>query len=272
MSGPAITGREMPPQRRQASRTRAASGPSIKLLSPPTVVSPDAVFGPAGKLLTRHGYDLGLPPPALLPDAPGQVVQALSLAEAIDYTLNFTLGVFPSRKHLAYGIRRLLRWLDGFDGNSWEQRWLASGADLAPRSWRDGVRPETAPSALRVAVNALMVSRVLRPSYGWQLTSKAGAHHSQRMLEAHEPELLLRMRALPAYRTALLRHQFDAEACLSRVLIRTGLRLDQLDGDHLLHYADVVRTSGRNRREHLAWELLVALGPFAREPLTLRAA
>jgi hypothetical protein len=34
----------------------------------------------------------------------------------------------------------------------------------------------------------------------------------------------------------------------------------------------VVRTTGRSRREHLAWELLVALGPFAAEPLTLRAA
>lgn len=45
-----------------------------------------------------------------------------------------------------------------------------------------------------------------------------------------------------------------------------------MEGEHLLHYADVVRTSGRNRREHLAWELLVALGPFAGEPMTLRAA
>ncbi|WP_432945752.1 tyrosine-type recombinase/integrase [Kribbella sp. CA-253562] len=272
MSGPTTTDREIPAQRRQASLTRAASGPSIKLLSPSTVVSPDAVFGPGGRLLARHGYDLGLPPPPLLPDAPGQALQTLTVSGAIDYTLDVTHGVFPGRKHLAYGIRRLLGWLDGFEGDSWEQRWLASGADLAPRSWRDGVCPETVPSALRVAVNALMVARVLRPSYGWQLTSKAGAHHAQRMLEAHEPELLARMRALPLYRTALLRHQFDAEACLSRVLIRTGRRLEQLEGEHLLHYADVVRTSGRNRREHLAWELLVALGPFAGEPLTLRAA
>lgn len=180
--------------------------------------------------------------------------------------------MFLSRKHLSYGVRRLLGWLDRFEGDSWEQRWLASGADLAPRTWRDGVEPQTVPAALRVAVNALMMARVLRPSYGWQLTSGAGAHQPQRMLQAHEAEMLERMRALPAYRLALLRHQADAEACLSRVLIRTGRRLDQLQGEHLLHYADVVRTSGRNRREHLAWELLVALGPFAGEPVTLRAA
>ncbi|WP_328988836.1 site-specific integrase [Kribbella sp. NBC_01245] len=236
------------------------------------MAAPDAVFGPGGRLLRRHGYDLGQAPPPLLADAPGQLVQRLGLAEAIDYTLDSTVGVFVSRKHLAYGVRRLLQWLDSFEGDTWEERWLRSGADLAPRTWRQAVRPQSMPAELKVASNALMVVRILRPSYGWQLSSGAGAHQPQRMLETHEPELLARTRALPAYRTVLERHQRDAEACLSRVLIRTGLRLEQLQGEHLLHYADIVKTSGRHRREHLAWELLVALGPFAGEPLTMRAA
>jgi integrase len=92
------------------------------------------------------------------------------------------------------------------------------------------------------------------------------------MLAVNDPEGAERLRALPAYRDSLLRHQFNAEGCLSRVMIRTGRRLDQLEGEQLLHYADVVKTSGRHRREHLAWELMVALGPFAGEPATLRAA
>lgn len=117
-----------------------------------------------------------------------------------------------------------------------------------------------------------MVARVLRPSYGWQLTAHAGAHLPGRMLVVNDAEALRRLRAMPAYTQALPRHQVDAEACLSRVVIRTGRRLEQLEGEHLLHYADVVKTSGRHRREHLAWELMVALGPFAGEPLTMRAA
>lgn len=52
-------------------------------------------------------------------------------------------------------------------------------------------------------------------------------------------------------------------------MIRTGRRLDQPEGEQLLHYTKVVKTSGRHRREHLAWELMVALGPFAGEPATL---
>jgi integrase len=63
----------------------------------------------------------------------------------------------------------------------------------------------------------------------------------------------------------------DAESCTIRVLLRTGKRFGQLAGDDLLAYADLVQSSGRLRREHLAWELLVQLGPLAGEPSTLRA-
>ena len=55
-------------------------------------------------------------------------------------------------------------------------------------------------------------------------------------------------------------------------MIRTGKEIEQITGDDLLYYADVVKTSGRNRREHLLWELLVQLGPLAGEAPTLRAA
>ena len=47
-------------------------------------------------------------------------------------------------------------------------------------------------------------------------------------------------------------------------MIRTGKEIEQIAGDDLLYYADVVKTSGRNRREHLLWELMVQLGPIVR--------
>ena len=256
----------------QAARTRAASGPSSRPLSPPAVVAPDVLFGANGRLRPHRAYDLGLDPPMRLPDSAGAQVQHLSLDETIEATLEKVLGIFPSRKATSTGVRRILGWLHQFGGETWEQRWLTSGADLAPRAWRSAVTPRTPESSLAQGVNALMVARVLRPSYGWQLATGAGAYLPQRMLSANDADQLQRLRALPAYRSALLRHQYDAEACLSRVLIRTGKRIEQLQGEDLLFYADVVRTSGRSRREHLAWELLVALGPFAGEPLTLRAA
>ena len=112
---------------------------------------------------------------------------------------------------------------------------------------------------------------MLRPSYAWLLLCRAGTALT-RFLEVNAADQLPGLRALPAYQQALVRQRCDAEHCIARVMIRTGKPLDALTGEELLHYADIVRTSGRHRREHLAWELLVALGVFAGEPATLRAA
>jgi hypothetical protein len=47
--------------------------------------------------------------------------------------------------------------------------------------------------------------------------------------------------------------------------------VDGITGGDLLTCADLVEMSGRVRREHLLWELLVQAGPLAGEPMTLRA-
>ena len=36
------------------------------------------------------------------------------------------------------GLKSLLDWLEDQPGDSWQDRWLASGADSAGRGWRDG--------------------------------------------------------------------------------------------------------------------------------------
>ena len=38
-----------------------------------------------------------------------------------------------ARRRLA--VTLLLDWLAGFDGDSWQQRWMVSGADAAGRDW-----------------------------------------------------------------------------------------------------------------------------------------
>src|SRR5688500_5339169 len=73
----------------------------------------------------------------------------------------------------------LLGWLAGVDGDTWEQRWLASGADAAPQGWAAAAFPELTQRWQRNDINGglyhLIQARVLRPSYGWLLTcSRAG--------------------------------------------------------------------------------------------------
>jgi integrase len=284
--------RQLPPSRRQAVETRRSTSPRIQLLSPPgsppagltpTVISgvipPDGRFGPRGRVRPLLAYDAGLPPPPLPPDANGLALQHLGVTDTVSAVLDGLTGPLAlgaqSRRTVRRRSERLLGWLSGFDGATWEQRWLASGADSAPQGWVDAAFPHHAQKWQHYAVTGglyhLIQARVLRPSYAWLLICRAGSALT-RFLDVNAATELAQLRGLPAYQQALARHRADAEHCLARVMIRTGQPLTGLRGEELLHYADIVRTSGRHRREHLAWELMVALGVFAGEAATLRAA
>ena len=270
--------------RQQADATRRAGSPRMQLLSAPgtpvaAAIPPDHRYGPGGVVRPLVAYDAGLPPPPLPDDAPGRAVQLLDVDDAVAIVIDRVarrpqLGQ-QARAVVARRAAMLLEWLAGFPGDTWEQRWLASGADAAPRTWKAAAFPDLEKrwqhSAVGGGVYHLIQARVLRPSYAWLLECRA-ATALARFLEVNDPEAVGALRALPAYRQALARQQVDAQHCIARVMIRTGVSLTELRGEELLHYADVVRTSGRHRREHLAWELLVALGVFDDAPATLRAA
>lgn len=178
-----------------------------------------------------------------------------------------------NRKRWIRHLRVMLEWLGEFPGATWEERWLASGADEAPRAWaRELARQGRITRSYdgQGALVALTFGRVIRPSYSFMLCTRI---HDlvPRFTLFNDAELFARLRELETYRIQVRRLQLDAETCLIRVMIRTGKRLAEVTGEDLLAYADLVRASGRLRREHLAWELMVELGPFADEPPTLRA-
>jgi integrase len=277
-------GTGVPPSRQQATATRHASGRRIRLLSAPDsefarAVPPDDRFGISGRVRCLLAYDANMPPPPLPPRAVGHAFQRLTAgaaAEAIVERLRPRLALtLASQFKMHQRIEQILDWLAGFDGDTWEERWLSSGADAAPRSWAGSGFPDLAAEVPRAAVTGayhLIQARTLRPSYAWLLDSRPGNRGLHHFFELNAGPLLGPLRALPAYLQANAKQQRDAEQCLARVMVRTGKPLGDIRGEDLLHYADVVRTSGRHRREHLAWELLVALGIFAGEPATLRAA
>ena len=251
----------------------------MTLLSPPgsrpaflSALPPDSRFGPAGSVRVLRGYDMGLPPPKAPPGAVGADLQQMTAAAATTELLDRVSGFFASHnKRFRLTASRLLRWLDSFPGDTWEQRWIASGADAAPHGFRREVFGGSA-NLGAAAVNAVILAGLIRPSYGWLLESRGGAHLPRKVLTYRSPEAAVQLRALPEYVRASHRDQTHAERCLARVMTRSGRLLDELGAEDLLTYADVVRTTGQPRREHLAWELLVSLGPLAAEPSTLRSA
>jgi len=205
--------------------------------------------------------------------ARGAVMQALSITEVCDVVAEHHLTFsHKQRQPILRGTQAVLTVLAQYPGQTWEQRWLASGYDAAPRSWfeHDALPHYDHWSPTLKGINALLQARVLRPSYSWLLDSKQRVTLGKFLDRNGGPDLD-RLRALPAYQDAVPKYQADAENALARVMIRTGKTVAQLCGDDLLFYADVVRTSGRQRREHLIWELLVVLGPLAGEAPTLRA-
>jgi len=79
----------------------------------------------------------------------------------------------------AQGLGTLLDWLQAQPGDTWQQRWMASGGDQAGRDWFD-LPPRQVPALagrsaselrqkLLTAMRLLLCGQVIRPSYGWLL-------------------------------------------------------------------------------------------------------
>jgi hypothetical protein len=240
-------------------------------------VTADDRYGASGRVRPLVAYDSGLVPPPRPVDGPGSRLVTAGIDQLMDAVTvqcaAFIAGQTKAGRSVMCWTRHLLRWLEEFSGDSWEQRWLASGADTAPRRWAQvasaagvGSRQDHAATA----ASALLIARVLRPSYSWLLNTHFHALF-ERFPQVNDPDAFARLRALPGYLEVVPRLQLDAEAALVRVMIRTGKPLMALTGEDLLRYADLVAASGRPRREHLAWELMIGLGGFLGEPPTLRA-
>ena len=241
-------------------------------------VGADSRTGVGGRTRILSGYDAGLPaasrPPA---GAGGELAAGSAEAVAAAAAVRLEPVLPPPGKWRACrlaAVSRVLGWLAGFAGESWEERWIASGADAAPRSWAARLEADGVVTRGYYAAGAafdLIALRVLRPSYHYLLNSPSTVL-CRNFARLNDPADFDRLRALPGYRDQVPRLQADAELCAVRVMARTGKPLTGLSGENLLDYADLVRASGRLRKEHLIWELLVDLGPLAGEPRTLRAA
>jgi hypothetical protein len=91
------------------------------------------------------------------------------------------------------GLEGLLDWLEAQEGGSWQQRWLASGADAAGAGWlrlpgqwlsQRGGRARLVPWALMVAV----CGDIVRPSLAWLVTAGHDADLAKAMAAFRDPQ------------------------------------------------------------------------------------
>ena len=92
----------------------------------------------------------------------------------------FVLDKRNSQYVRANGLQALLDWLTEQPGDTWQQRWLASGAESARGQWRDGLqawlserRPETTwrASAMSGALIMAISIDLVRPSLSWLIAN-----------------------------------------------------------------------------------------------------
>ena len=180
------------------------------------------------------------------------------------------------RKACRQATRSILSWLLNFPGETWDERWFASGLDEAPRTGLDELskRLRLRRQLISLGMTSLVRARLVRPSYEWLFSARAVAKQPRRR---HVPRCGRTRTNSPDAGTApvsrcsrLVRR--NAENAIARILVRTGKRIGQLTGEDILAYSHTARMNQRHAKEHLVWELLVALGPLAGELPTLRAA
>lgn len=191
-----------------------------------------------------------------------------------------------SVKELARRLRDtsvLLEWLRRFPGESWQQRWLASGADTAGKAWPDLVAAEMPAEALpndpakarslaTGSAGRLILLDVIRPGYDWLYSSPASSLFP-RFEALRDPDGFAEATArCNANRRVTSVDRRSALIQLCRILMRNGGVLADIS---LPDCVEAYRAqSGYTARLHSHWyTLLREMGIVDRQaPTTIHAA
>lgn len=160
------------------------------------------------------------------------------------------------KDHFA-GAAIVLDWLEGFPGGSWQQRWRASGANEAGRSWMAPLAIATRQhNLLSKGVGELILTDAIRPSYGWLYEFRSPKFFI-RFRSIRDPEGFARLDPICAARDRLTRLDRSlAYIQLARMLAHNGGGLTDIGLDDCIEaYGAEV---GYSSRQHSLWYLLLA--------------
>ncbi len=190
----------------------------------------------------------------------------------------------PGWQRRRLGLIRLLDWLTDQPGDTWQQRWLASGADAQGNAswWRPMLawaRPDnprcgvSTSSNLRVCALMLACADTIRPSLGWVLTPRAPQNLVALMAQTRDPAGFAELAALcgrsPAGRTMKTAALRRAATILA---VKGGTLREITVGDCLQLSLALDGRSLRKNKGMGVYQLLHAMGVFGPQaPSTIRA-
>lgn len=139
------------------------------------------------------------------PPAPSWPAIGYGRAQVLELVSRPPFGFTSSRAETSRrrGLSLLLDWLEDQPGETWQERWLVSGADSADEQWAAGParwlerRGKLTPARLELMTSSLLVlvgADVVRPSLRWLLTGGKKRKLARNMIRARDAEGFGRLR------------------------------------------------------------------------------
>jgi len=176
------------------------------------------------------------------------------------------------------GARLILEWLASHPGVGWQERWMSSGADdgvewLHTVAAIDTPRGRTARAVLVQALARLLLCRIVFPSYGFLASYRALTLYSV-VRQVFRPDLFATIEERASAIAGVTEQSKAAVVVISKIVLRTGRDVDQLNADDLLTYRAYAYRGGRSDDApgvHLAWSVLHGIAELGQHS-TLREA
>lgn len=220
-------------------------------------------------------------PSAVPPRPQGDLTRASVEDVAAAIRATWPTNSADNRWRRSRGARDLLRHLEGFPGETWQQRWEVSGLNAPGRPVAVLQATRRGKSQLGVGAACLFCLRIIQSSLE-AFRSNTFLYYGQRFLSAQNDPLLDKFWAevqdMPVHPVHHQTALFDVAVALTT----QGIALADLTPAAFLHYAWACRRQGLVLGQrgagsrfpgHLAWQVLHAMGHFpSGGPATLKAA
>ena len=196
----------------------------------------------------------------------------------------FTAGRDKLQSSRRIGLTKLVHWLEEQPGRTWQDRWVASGADAAGNlAWREMAaswlrstgwasgNPRTDFIALGRGVLPLICGDVIRPSLPWLLTPAIPKNLAAEMARSRDPAGFAALAALARTDPASAATKDLAARRVAAILAAKGGAISGITVGDCLELLDVLAAGGGNTSPYF-YQLLHALGTFPpAAPPTVRA-
>jgi integrase len=196
----------------------------------------------------------------------------------------FTVDSPANQDGRGAGLVKVLHWLTGQPGATWQEKWLASGAEQAGNTqWRQlasrylrgpewtGNAPRAEFIQLGRGLLPLLGADIVRPSLAWLLTPGSIKHLVPEMARSRDRAGFTRLEELAAKDPANTSTKGTALRRIAALLAARGGTLTDIAVGDCLQVVDVLSARGMRDTSLYFYQMLHALGVFpASAPRTVR--